>query len=425
MDLLPNLDELEPIVDKNNTFYECGFNKSFDNLPFETKLQILCDIVRQSIYPNGYPNPDNDILEMNGNCYTASYVFLYYVKKLNIGINVRCVLARKRSFDLDDVTSIHIVVLVDSVNGHTYQVDPVPFAGYKYGSVDDITYKKIYDEYVTIDKTIDKYLYQLRKIIYENSVNKFAKSKINEYLELCNIVFDYPILNGYVARVLKIIIKHSDNKYEQDTIQKKINTIKPYNKNNVDKLIELQTRLKKEIDIWLTELRGLQQSNKNIKRQLELAISIIQEIKWLDNAYERYICIDGEKVSLSCINPRFLYDKGYGSIIFNVASLALTAKKDLIAIDLLKSTEQLGLNPILFFHPHGEEYIRSILGDTKVWLFNGKSMDIKLLKSCISRDKNCIYESNNYSDSALKYLSLNIEHQTMTRFMYPNPRLKK
>lgn len=425
MNLLPDLNELKPITDRNNTFFDCGFNTNFDCLLFEKKLKILCDIVRQSIYPNGHPNPDSEILELNGNCYTASYVFLEYAKKLNIGINGRCALARKRSFDMDDVTTIHIVVLIDSINGHTYQVDPVPYAGYKFGSVDDITYKNIYDEYVVIDSTIDSNLYQLRKIIYEYSIDKFDINKINEYLEVCNIAYDYPILNGYVARVLKIIIKKSKNKYERDQIQKRIDEIKPYNRNNIEKLIELQTKINKEINIWLEELRDLQQCNKNFKRQQELAISIVQEKKWLDNAYERYTIIEGDKISLSCINPRFLYDKGYNSILFNASIVNKIEENNLISIDLLKSTDQLGLNLAAFFHPYGEKYDGSILGNTKLMLFNGNEENIEKLKKSINNDNSLFNEPDSYSDSALKYLCPYVEHQTMTRFMYPNPRLKK
>lgn len=425
MDLLPNLDELKPITDRNNTFYDCDFITNFDCLTFEKKLKILCDIVRQSIYPNSHPNPESEILELNGNCYTASYVFLEYAKKLNIGINGRCVLARKRSFDMDDVTSIHIVVLIDSINGHTYQVDPVPYAGYKFGSVDDITYKKIYDEYVVIDSTIGSILYQLRNIIYKYSIDKYDRNKANDFLEVCNIANKYPILNGYVARVLKIIANELENKYERDKIQKKINIIKPYNKNNVEKLIELETKLNKKINIWLEELRDLQQCNKNFKRQQELAISIVQEKKWLDNTYERYSIIEGNKISLSSINPRFLYEKRYDSILFNASIINQINKTNLISIDLLKTTDQLDLNLAAFFHPYGEKYARLILGNTKLMMFNGNKENIEKLEKNINTDNYLFIKSDSYSDSALKYSCPYVEHQTMTRFMYPNPRLKK
>lgn len=405
MNILPSLDELIPVINYSNIFYECGFNTNFENLTFEKKLQVLCDIVRQSIYPNGFPNPDDDILKMNGNCYTSSYCFLNYIRKLNIGTNARCALARKRTFDLDDVTSIHVVVLVDSDDGHTYQVDSTPFAGYKFGSVDDITYKGIYDEYVVINKTINNYLYKFRQIIYENSINKFDVNKISEYLELCYVVDEVPILKGYVAIILKIIIKYLDNQHEKNVMQKKIDLIKPYNKNRPDKLKQLNNKLKIETGIWLEELRDLQHSNINLKRQSELAITIVQENKWIDNTYERFIKIDGEKVRLSSINPRFLYEKGYNVVLdklYNqVFKIRLIDKSGFqiyeYVTDLSKPTKQLGIKPILFSY-----------------LFREK--DIELVSN---------YTSNSYNESSLDFLIGYPEHQIMTRFMYPNPRLVK
>lgn len=238
MDLLPNIDELKPISNNKNIFFDCGFNTNFNDISFEQKLQILCDIVRQSIYPNGHPNPDNDLIEMNGNCYTAAYCFIDYLKKLNITIDAKPVLVRKRSFDIDEVTSIHIAVLINSKDGHIYQVDPVRFAGYKFGNVEDITYKKTYDEYVVITDEIKYILYKLRKIIYDDYISNFNANKINEYIELCEIIGTYPILKGYVAKVLKIIQKNLDNNYDKAIIQEKINIIKPCNKCNIEKINE-------------------------------------------------------------------------------------------------------------------------------------------------------------------------------------------
>lgn len=404
MNILPNLNELIPISN-NNIFYECGFSNNFESLTFEQKLQVLCDIVRQSIYPNGFPNPDNDITEMNGNCYTSSYCFLDYIKKLKIGNNARCALARKREFDLDEITSIHVVVLVDSDDGHTYQVDSTPFAGYKFGSVDDITYKCIYDEYVIIDETINTYLYKFRKIIYEDSINQFDVNRINEYLELCDIVAEIPILKGYVAIILKIIIKYLNNQYEKDEIRKKINFIKPYNKTRPDKLIELNNMLKIQTNIWLEELRDLQCSNNNFKRQSELAITIVQENKWLNKFYERYINISGKKVSVSSINPRFLYERGYNVALvklydqnFKIMLIDKSSSKiSKYVTNLSEPTQQLGIKPVLFFHPFGEKNIDFMTN----------------------------YTANSCCESSLSFLSGYPEHQVMTRFMYPNPRLVK
>ena len=76
--LLPNIFELKEYL--NNVL-----NIDFDSVSFDKQLQIVCDIVRQSIYPNGKPNPDNDIYDMNGNCYTANLCLMNYLIKLGIG----------------------------------------------------------------------------------------------------------------------------------------------------------------------------------------------------------------------------------------------------------------------------------------------------------------------------------------------------
>ena len=435
MDLLPSLEELIPIVDNNNIFYECDFNIKFDELPFQKKLQILCDIVRQSVYPNGLPNPDNDIIEMNGNCYTASFCFFNYVRKLNIGVNARCVLARKRPFDMDDVTTIHVVVLIDSEEGHTYQVDPTPFAGYKYGSVDDVTYKGIYDEYVIIDDSINSYLYKFRKIIYDDYANKFNKKRINEYLNLCHIIDEYPILKGYVALVLKIIIKYLNNESEKNKIRQWINVIKPYNKSNNDKIKDLSYKLKKQTNIWIEELRDLQKSNYDIKRQSELAIAIVQENKWLNNSYERFVNINGQKIRVSSINPRFLYEKNQNTLLIDalnydklynqIIKVKLIDKHKFptlnYIVNLSKPTEQLGLIPTYFFQPTNDDYINNSYDETNVLLYN--ELFNKYFNNFLYTD--IVDFARDYPSAALYFLIGYPEHQTMTRFMYPNKRLIK
>lgn len=258
---------------------------------------------------------------------------------------------------MDDVTTIHVVVLIDSEEGHTYQVDPTPFAGYKYGSVDDITYKGIYDEYVVIDDTINNYLYKFRKIIYDDYTNRFNKKRINEYLNLCHIIDECPILKGYVVLALKIIIKYLDDESKKNKIRQWINVIKPYSKNNVDKIRDLSYKLKKQTNTWLEELRDLQQSNYDIKRQSELAIAIVQENKWLNNSYERFVNVNGQKVRVSSINPRFLYEKNQNTLLVDtlnydelynqITKIKLIDKHKFptlnYTVNLSKPTEQLGL----------------------------------------------------------------------------------
>ena len=80
-ELLPNIDELKPITKKYHTFKECEFNKDFQLLPVAIKLQIICDIVRESILPNAFPNPQEELNMLEGNSHTASLVAMEYLKK--------------------------------------------------------------------------------------------------------------------------------------------------------------------------------------------------------------------------------------------------------------------------------------------------------------------------------------------------------
>lgn len=437
MNLLPSLDELIPIINENNVFYECNFNTNFNILSLKRKLQVLCDLVRQSIYPNGFPNPDNDIFEMNGNCYTAAFCLSKYLNELNIGRNVRCALARKRIFDVDEITTTHVVVLVDSDDGHIYQLDPTPFPGYKYGSVDDVTYKKIYEEYVVIDYSINELLYSFRKIIYEDSLHKFNRSKIHCCLELCNSIHEFPILKGYAATVLKIVKKYIDTEYEKNKIQELINSIKPYNKINTEKMIELKNKMQVYFNEWVQELRDLQHSDTDIKRQSELAIAITQERKWIDDSYEKFILINGKKTRISCVNPRFLYESHYNTIFCDSSQskglLSSVIKNKLLIsgydVNLNLSAGDLRIVPITFFRLNNKINFNIIPDIISVLLLDSNSDNINLLNNRqinntffddFSQDSVC-----NYSEQSLRFLIGYPEHQVMTKFMYPNPKLVK
>jgi hypothetical protein len=425
MDLLPKLDELLPI--KEGPFTDCGFSTSFSDLSLEKQLQILCDIVRQSIYPNGIPNPDNDIENMNGNCFTASYCFLDYIKRLNIGYNPRCVLARKRKFDGADVTTIHTMVLVDSLDGQIYQVDPTPFAGYKYGFVEEISKLRVYDEYVVIDDFIKEYLYSFRKIIYDNSVRQVDVSKLDKYFKMCDIVEDIPILKGYAAIVLKILMKYVDNEYDKNQIKKRIDNIKPYNKNNESKLMEARERLNMQTLLWLDELKKLQVSSSNIKRQLELAINCVQENKWIDTSLEKYIDIGGKLIRASSINPRFFSEEEFILLLSN-RSLNKGEKKlnffgePLFSchLNLFAPTEHTGIYPLLYSLYYSNDSDIEI-NDKQIMLY--KTSDLP------NNYKELLDENFKLLDSpvecSLEFLTPYPEHQVMTRFMYPNPRLIK
>ena len=388
MDLLPGRDELKPIL--NGPFYECGFNVDFNKLSFENQLRFICDIVRQSIYPSGKPNPDNDIVSMTGNCYTSSFVLMDYLKKLGIGTNHRCVLCRKRSFDLDLVTSIHVVLLVDYC-GHTYQVDSAPFNGYKYGSVDDITYKGIYEEYVLIDEDINLLLNKFRFIIYNESY-----VDIDECIKLCSVVNEYPILKGYAALSLKCLKHRLTNVYDKNRLQDIINRIKPYNSLNGDMANAVKERLDLEYKSWYSELMDLKSSNTNYKRQLELMIWINNENSWYDKSKTPLYSVNGNNYKLSSFNPRFMLDNNLSCVI-NDKDISCNSVLDYTCDyrDKFMFNSFDGIN-------HGHVYLFD-----KGSEFDG------------------LINSHNPCESSLYFLSGFPGDMVMNKYMYPNPKFIK
>ena len=78
--LLPKKEELIPITNDRTTFYECGFNTDFDNLSFQKKLEIVNNLIRQTIIPTCRPNPNDHVESLIGNCHTAALAGKEYLK---------------------------------------------------------------------------------------------------------------------------------------------------------------------------------------------------------------------------------------------------------------------------------------------------------------------------------------------------------
>ena len=194
--LLPKISELKPITDCNNTFYHCGFNSEFNSLNFQSKLQIICDIVRQSIFPNPYPNPNNDIEQMNGDCYTACKVFKAYIEELNIGDTCKIVFAFDRPFVNMDKPSRHNVIIVEK-NNQKYLVDPTPYVGYNYGEVIDLSIYNPYNYYIELKSDVDKLLQQIQKIRYLDSINMINLDNLELYYKILSESLKFNEMRGY------------------------------------------------------------------------------------------------------------------------------------------------------------------------------------------------------------------------------------
>lgn len=96
--LLLSKDEFIPITNDRNTFADCSLTRNFELLTFQEKLQVINDIVRQTVLVEPIPNPKDEIETMKGDSYTASLVLIQYLKGLEIGKNHRNCLSQKKKF---------------------------------------------------------------------------------------------------------------------------------------------------------------------------------------------------------------------------------------------------------------------------------------------------------------------------------------
>lgn len=458
--LLPTIEELKPITDSNNTFYDCGFNSSFDSLSEQKKLQIICDIVRETILPTPFPNPEKELINLEGNCSTACLVAKSYLEELKLCKNIKHVMARKRVFDPDDIVSIHSILLIEGNDNNLYQFDPTPFVGYKFGKVESID-NPIYYEYVEITDDMQEFLNIFKEIIYLDSINKIDKNKVKYYIDKCIDSLDYKILGAYCGNALKKLIKYIEDPSIKNKIEKLILELRPYskvNKKNKEYQIEL---LNNQVSLWNEELNDLKESGKDIKRQLELSQNIIQELKMVYPEYEIMKNIKGNDIRLSFINPRFMYENGLNTIMIKTSAYYLNCNDYIedyyksryksygeYSVNLANPTELTGIKPMLFSHPLGETCIRSLDGESKVLLLEGNPDIINKQKRTLREEMchdmwnkeyiwfddkpiiwdpfvtNIVHGTDNATEAALHYLIGYPEHQNMTRFMYPNPKLK-
>lgn len=464
--LLPERNELLPITNDRTTFYECGFNSDFDSLTFQKKLEVVNNIIRQTILPTCRPNAVNHTETLIGNCHTAALASIEYLKYLNIGKNHRYVMGRIRPFEPDDITTTHALVLVDDEYGNTYQFDATPYVGYKFGTVSPINDERYYLEYVEVDDDVYKILYEFRNLIFLDYNGLLNESHIEHYKKILFEAMNYDILNGYVSHCAKLLSNYETNKYDKDKLMKMAFSYDLYDKMNTENGI-LRERKKsmqlKQISIWREELEDLKNGNANFKRQLELAQMIIQEMKFIDPSYERYLYLNDKRVRFSHITPRFLYEENLTTIMIKPSAYLTNTNSyieeemcrgaSLIAgkytCNLALKTSETGIKPMVFSHTLGEEHIRSMNGTSEILLVDkdveelcktkrtlreelGKDMYFKQIMWYDGKDilwhpfvTNYIHSADNPSESSLHYLIGYPEHQLMTRFMYPNKKLEK
>ena len=186
---------------------------------FEKKLQIVNDLVRQTILPNTRPEPGTHLKTGIGNCHTASLMAIEYLKYLGLGKNYRYVMARVKPFEPDDALTKNSLVLLEDENGVTYQFDATPFVGYKYGSVAPINNERFYKEYTVIDKNIFYLLNQIFDLLLMTQKGLINDNNIDYYNSIFFESSKYEVLNGYTYSCSKVLSKYQRNDHDKQMIQ--------------------------------------------------------------------------------------------------------------------------------------------------------------------------------------------------------------
>ncbi len=436
--LLPKIDKLTPITIDSKTFFNSPLNKDFQLLSFKDKLQVLNDIVRQSMIYTENVNPLNDIDTLIGDDYTAALVSMNYLKELNVGRNYKIVFAKGTSFD----NNIRVVLFVDDDNNNTYLFDATPKVRYKAGYVE--SNQDIYEDYIIIDGELEKIFLRLRGIDFLLN-RSISNDDINEYISFLNYALKYEVLRPYINKLydkIKRTLGVSTLKYDS-----------MFNKNcNYDII-----KMLKQVKIWSQELKDLISSNKDYKRQLELAqnITYLQDII---SGKSAPICNLGTYYSMSELTPRLFLENNLtlvmikpSAYIFNfeneVKMRFLEGKYDEVGeyFGSLGEKNDLGLIPMKLFHPHGYKYVREMTGPTEIFLVNRSAEEVGIIKKKLRQefkqrvktnevmwfDKKTIqwnpiclnfaHSSDDPCEACMGYTMLYPEYQVMTRFMYPNP----
>jgi len=437
--LLPDITTLKPITGDWKTFSDCTYNKDWEEMTFENKLQLVNDIVRQTMLYEEFPNPRNEVEDLIGDSYTAALVSLEYLKENNIGTNFRLALARKKIYEKEDALSTHIILLIDDYFNNTYYFDATPNIGYGNGKVSNLNKQKYYEDIIELDYEAIEIINKIRNYSYKFKNNIITK---NELIELKKLLKEFEtvfIFKGYVEKTNNLLNgKNSNSQLE----------------------IDIWNHTVKE---WKKELENLINSDINYKRQLEIAQAITEELLKLNPSLMQYANINNNYYPITYLSPRFFYENNLNLVLIKPSSYKLGIQATVrekflvhgigatgeIITNMGEKSELFGLKRMHIFHPHGYKYERSMNGPNKIFLIHKTPFETAKIKKGIRNDygnniknkeviwydnkpilwdpiiTNLVHSTDDASEASMHYSSFAPEFQVMTRFMYPNPKLIK
>lgn len=433
--LLPLIDELKPIIKEHDAFFDCPLKKDFNELDIKDKLQIINDIVRQTMIYCDLPNPPKDVETLIGDAYTSCLVSIDYFKKLNLGVDAEIKFGYINLCESEQ-NAVPKPILLIKYNNEEYFYDATPKIDYKAGKVEKLSNQ--YQAYLNFSQTSKEIYEFLRKIKYEVFNNQYSKKEVDAIIKICNCYKKDPITYPIINEIESII-------YNKPKPQNYIGF-------TYDKIIKL-------LNSWKEELIELQKKDFNYSRQIELAQLITLYLDMMDKKNNAMIWLKDGYYEINKLTPRLLYEKDLQFITIKPSGFFVN--KDKYIEELFDATAYgvnyrefgrktaLGLEPMKLFHPDGHYYIREMTGPTKNFFVekpSGEVLEIKRrlrkeLKSEITSENmvwfdgmlikwnpiclNFVHSSDNFVDACMGYTSTIPEYQIMTRFNYPNPVLMK
>lgn len=448
--LLPDIKDLEPIVDSRQTFSDTPFIRNFYKLDNAEKLQILADIVKQTMIFNATPNPANEVKTLVGDDYTSSQVFAQYLKTLNMFRSIELVfVANRKGIDLPNYYGCHFGVLVSDMNNKTYLVDTTPDVGYGFGEVNELSNRDLYGKYVVIDNDLKNIINIIRNDMHDIEKNIYSKKQIDNYKYIRRFL-SIEIFNGLLLKYYKCISESNFVKLKELLELDFCDRIDAINN------ICLQNELNKmhTIILWYEALK----KSSDLKEQQRLAQYICGELKT-----KHAIKISNSLVELSHITPRLLWEYGYNVVIIKPSAYLVGVqascenyvipKREKIVNSYtcnLGKINIFGIRPMAYFHPHGLKYEFQMNGPNKVILVNDNAKLLNERKHYVrdnmtrviqnhyvnwfngekvlwdtNLNTNLVHTTDDAAEASIHLLAGYPEYQSFTRFNYPNPILRK
>lgn len=453
-DLLPSIDDLKPIVDSRQTFSETPFIRDFYKLDDYEKLQILADIVRQTMIYEKNPNP---LIERNlliGDDYTSSRVFIDYLRLLNLFKSVHLVMvSNRKNIDIGNFNNSHFSVLVNCINDKSYLVDTTPDIGYGLGEVNELSNRNLYDKYTILSNDMIVLIDTIRFDIYNISKGIYDNRQIDNYKTIKKIFLN-ELFDGLLLKYYDCVNMSNFEKL------KTIVRIDFHDKIDYINSMNLQNELSKikVIQSWYDKLAKITMDSNNLKEQQRIAQYICGELK-LSKLFE----INGKLIKLNHVTPRLLWENDYNvTIIKPSAFLAgiqasceefvIPKRKNIINFYMCNMGEKnaFGLRPMAYFHPHGLKYEFQMSGPSKVILVKENAKVLNERKHYVRNNMtrriqnhfvkwfngqkilwdadlntNLVHTTDDAVEASVHLLSGYPEYQLFTRFNYPNPVLRK